>query len=288
MGKISDKTFFLYSRYIKISRYIAYTNIYHMKKIYQLGFIASLVALLPTGLLFAGNNDGDGKDTKNTVSINSSASTDRIVLVFHTNSNLTKDDFTVNSKTDYSNISEINPVSGGFEVIIDVQHATESSANGEDEVIIIEIVGVDNITGVDATDGNTGNTVPTNISAPDKFDQVAGSNNNNTGNGLHQNPDGNHQGTSTNTNPVFNTGHKDDITIYPNPVREEANVVTVGEILGKEIQIIDLSGNVVMNMIIPANSLQTVLNLSMLTPGLYILSYTLEDGRVISKRIQKV
>lgn len=260
-----------------------------MKKIYQLGFIASLVALLPTGMLFAGHIDGDGKNTINTVSINGSPSTDRIVLVIHTDDKITKDDFTVNTKTDYSSISEINPVSDGFEVIIDVQHSTESASNGDDEVIIIEIVGVDNITGVDATDGNTGNTVPTNISAPTEMDHTASSTNTNSGTGYHQNIEGNQQGVGgTNSVPVFNPGHKDDITIYPNPVRSETNVVTVGEILGKEIEIIDLSGNVVMNMIIPANSRQTQLNLSMLNPGLYILSYKTEDGRVISKRIQKL
>lgn len=260
-----------------------------MKKIYQLGFIASLVALLPTGMLIAGNGDGDGKNTINTVSINSTTSTDKIRLVFQTNDKLSKDDFTVNTKTDYSNITDINPVSGGFEVIINVDHATQSSSNGEDEVIVIDIVGVDNITGVDASDGNTGNTIPTNISAPDKEGSSTTSTNTNSSNGLHQNPENNSQGFGgTNTNPVFSPTHKDDITIYPNPVREETNVVTVGEILGKEIEIIDLSGNVVMNMIVPANSRQTQLNLSALNPGLYILSYKTQDGRVISKRIQKI
>jgi hypothetical protein len=50
----------------------------------------------------------------------------------------------------------------------------------------------------------------------------------------------------------------------------------------------DLSGHVVMNMNVAANSRQTVLNLSMLNPGIYILSYTTEDGRIISKKLQKV
>jgi hypothetical protein len=258
-----------------------------MKKIYQLGFIAALAVLLPSGVLFAGNNDGDGK---NTVSISNSGSTDRIRLVIFTNDKVTKDDITITSKTDFSDITDINPITGGFEVVIDVQHSTQSASNGDDEVIIIEIVGVDNITGVDATDGNTGNTVPTNLSAPSEMNHVATSTNNNSGTGLHNNPDaGNQQGVGgTSSSPVFNPTHKDDITIYPNPVREETNVVTVGEILGKEIEIIDLSGNVVMNMIIPANSRQTQLNLSALNPGLYILSYKTEDGRVISKRIQKI
>lgn len=259
-----------------------------MKKIYQIGFIASLVALLPTGMLFAGNGDGDGK---NTINISGVSSTDRIRLVVHTEESVNNNDnIVITSRTDYSEIASINPITGGFEVFIDV-HSTQSASNGDDEVIIIEIVGVDNITGVDATDGNNGNSVPTNLVADDSDNKVATSpsTNTNTSTGLHASPEANTNGTGgINSNPLFSSNHKEDITIYPNPVRSETNVVTVGEILGKEIEIIDLSGNVVLNMVVPANSRQTQLNLSSLNPGLYILSYKMEDGRVISKRIQKI
>jgi hypothetical protein len=258
-----------------------------MKKIYQLGFIASLVALLPTGILFAGNGDGDGKGNKNTVSISNTTQAQTLTLTVLSSKPIVLTDVGINTKTDWSYIHAVNPIMGGVEVVINVDH--EAQLNGEGDVIIIEIVGVDNITGVNTTDGNSGNSMPTNL-VNDHNNNVASTNDISN-----EQADLNHQESTSNindlptTNPVviFN-GHKDDISIYPNPVRSETNVVTVGEILGKSIEIIDLSGHTVMNMIIPANTRQTVLDLSALNPGLYILSYKTEDGRVISKRIQKI
>jgi hypothetical protein len=256
-----------------------------MKKIYQLGFIASLAALLPTGILFAGN--GDGKGNKNTISITNSTQAQTITLTVLSSEPIIIENIGINTKTDWSYIHAVNPIMGGVEVVINVDHEAELS--GEGDVIIIEIVGVDNITGVNTTDGNSGNSMPTNL---------VNDHNNNVSSAtdiINEQADYNHVESTSNSmeqpgsNPivVFN-GQKEDINIYPNPVKNEANVVTVGEILGKTIQIIDLSGHPVMNMAIPANARQTVLDLSQLIPGIYILSYTTEDGRVISKRIQKI
>lgn len=260
-----------------------------MKKIYQLGFVAALVALLPTGVLFAADGDGNGKDSKNTVSITSNASTEMVTLTILTSKPIILSDIQVTSRTEWSYINEVTPILGGVEVVIQVDHTAEIS--GEGEVIVIDIVGVDNITGVNTTDGNNGGSIPTNIVAQNKGDVANGTqNNNNSSNGFHQDPstsNSNSIGGGTNPTVIYN-GNKDDITIYPNPVKDETNVVTVGEILGKKIEIMDLTGHIVMSMVIPTNTRQTVLNLSMLNPGLYILSYTTEGGKVISKRIQKI
>ncbi len=257
-----------------------------MKKIYQLGFVAALIALLPTGVLFAGDGDGNGKDSKNTVSITNNTSADMVTLTILSSKPIILTDVQITSRSDWSYINSVTPVNGGIEVIIQVDHTAELS--GEGEVIIIEIVGVDNITGVATTNGSDGTSVPTNIVEYNKGDVANGTqNNNNSSNGFHQNPTDNSNGIGSNNPTVIYNGNKDDITIYPNPVIDEVNVVTVGEILGKSIEIMDLSGHIVMNMVIPNNTRQTVLDLSMLNPGLYILSYIAEDGKIISKRIQK-
>lgn len=257
-----------------------------MKKIYQLGFIAALVALLPTGVLFAGDGNGNGKDSKSTVSITNNVATEMVTLTILSSKPIILSDVQVTSRTEWSYINDVNPILGGVEVIIHVDHSAEIS--GEGEVIVIDIVGVDNITGVNTTDGNNGNSLPTNIVDYNKGEIANGTqNNNNSGTGLHQDPSTtNGIGGGTNPTVIYN-GTKNDITIFPNPVIDEVNVVTVGEILGKNIEIMDLSGRVVMNMVLPSNTRQTVLDLSMLNPGLYILSYITEDGKIISKRIQK-
>lgn len=250
-----------------------------MKKIYQIGFIAMLVALLPTDLVFAG--DGYGKDTKNTIAVKNGASSKTITLMVNTTGLIVTDDILVTTTTPGAYIRDISPVVNGFEIAIDLDPDLVNSVGIDNGDVIIEIVGVDNITGVDASDGNTGTSYNTNIVITDLGDNFTGNNGNGTE--MHGNPNSN----GTVFNPVTSTS-KNDVTIYPNPVVDQTNVVTVGEILGKKIEIMDLSGHVVMNIIVPQNSRQTVIDLSQLTPGLYILNFEMEDGQVISKRIQKI
>jgi hypothetical protein len=253
-----------------------------MKKIYQIGFIAALVALLPTGILFAGNGDGDGKDKKNTVNVRSTEGTGTVMLTITTTNLVATDQVNIHTKNTGSYVKEVNPVVGGIQVTIEIDPTTFFTDPDNDGGIIIEIVGVDNITGVNATDGNNGSTIPANLVAADKdhtyTDAVQGS-----GTSFHTQP-----ASTIPTGTTSFSSAKKDISVYPNPVTDETNVVTVGEILGKTIQIMDLSGHVVMTTIVSKGSRQTVLNLSMLTPGVYVLMYTTEDGQTISKKIQKI
>jgi hypothetical protein len=262
-----------------------------MKKIYQLGLTVALSALLPTGVLFAG--DGDGKDKKNTITLESAAGAETITVFIATEDILKMGDIQIISKSAGCTVKETNPVLGGLQVVItmdpDPESHTDPNSSGG---IIIEIVGVDNITGVEATDGNNGNNIPSNLVMNEDNKEVTNSTGNgqNNSTGLHANPVSN-SGTNPTTIPssiVPTSGGKKDINIFPNPVMQQTNVVTVGEILGKSIEIIDLSGHVVVTMIVPENSRQTVIDMSGLNPGLYILNYKTEDGRVISKKVQKI
>lgn len=274
---MGDKTFYLYIRLLGLSTYIAVTKFYHMKKIYRIGLTAMLIALLPTGLVFAGN----GKGTKNTVEVKNSADSRTITLMVNTDDVLTMDEIAITSPIAGVSIKEVTPYTGGLKIIIDIDPSVETVAGKGNGDIIIEIVGVDNITGVGASDENTGSSFNTNIMVGDANE---GDNNNGSSNGTGM------QGVTPPAGTVvpYTVTGKSDVTIFPNPVIDETNVVTVGEILGKTIQIMDLSGYVVMNMVVGKNSRQTTLNLTGLTPGIYILNYTGQDGRVISKRIQKV
>ncbi len=256
-----------------------------MKKIFQFGFVAALVALLPAGLLRAGNGDGDNKDKKKVVTVNNTERSTSIQLVLFTPdidiNNIHQ--IQIHTKGESASVTDFRPSVGGLIVNIAINPDVVDYINPDSD-IIIEIVGVDNITGVGASDGNSGTSIPSNIVFED--DQNSGVVNNDQGIGS-SNFQGNSGNFNNNATNIF-SGNKNDINIFPNPVTDETNVVTVGEILGRSIQIMDLSGHVVMNMNVAANSRQTVLNLSMLNPGIYILSYTTEDGRIISKKLQKV
>ena len=254
-----------------------------MKKIYQIGFMAALMALLPTGVLFAGDGDGDGKDTKHVVTLkNGGSGTESVTLTIFTTVPVPVGDVKIYSKSEGAYVKDVNPVVGGIQVhvVIDPSVNYENNNTGD---VIIEIVGVDNITGIDATDGNTGNAVPTGLVA---VGNKGGDENNNN----QQDNSTSYHSNSSNPNVAtsFTSYGKNDVNIYPNPVKDQTNVVTVGEILGKKIEVMDMSGHVVMNMIVGKGSRQTVLDLSMLTPGIYIISYETEDGQVISKKIQKI
>jgi len=260
-----------------------------MKKIFQIGFVAALVALLPTGVLFAG--DGEGKKNQITVMPDENKGTNSLVVVINTRDAITSvEDIQINIKNLGSYIKDVNPVLGGVVVTIEIDPETFYSNPDNDGGIIIEIVGVDNITGVDVTDNYNGTSVPAGFTSVDE-DPGTTSGTQNSPTGMHaqsSNSDSNTGGTSSGPINIAPTASHKDITIFPNPVIDETNVVTVGEILGRTIEIMDLTGNIVVKTNVTQGSRQTVLDLSMLKPGVYVLMYQTEGGQTISKRIQKI
>jgi hypothetical protein len=84
-----------------------------------------------------------------------------------------------------------------------------------------------------------------------------------------------------------NTGIKElasltsQLSVYPNPVKEELNIelpVTI-----KSVSIIDMMGREVLTA--EAKSMQTKVNVSTLTPGLYFVNVKAADGRSAVKRV---
>lgn len=248
-----------------------------MKKAFKIGFMLSLVAMIPTAGLFAG--DGDGKGKKNSISLREGVEPGLVTFHIYSATIVDINNVVVTPRNPGASIKEINPVIGGVDVVMDFVPVTNYDGNpNNDDVIIFDIVGVDNITGVDGSNNNTGTHIGVNIFA--SGDGNGSSNNSGANGGSFSSPT-----NSTNTFSAFNST-RSDISVYPNPVVTETNVVTVGEILGRSIDILDLSGKLVMT--IPVLNKQTQLDLSDLNPGLYILNYKTTEGKVISKRIQKV
>lgn len=70
-----------------------------------------------------------------------------------------------------------------------------------------------------------------------------------------------------------------NISIYPNPVSDHINI----EGNYNRIIILDISGKICKNI----NTYSTSINVSDLKPGIYIMQFFLEDGKVISKKIVK-
>lgn len=248
-----------------------------MKKAFKIGFLVSLLAILPAANLFAG--DGDGKDKKRSVSMRSGGESGLVTFHIYSTTTIDINAIEITPRNPGASIKEINPVVGGIDVVIDFVPVTNYDGNpNNDDVIVFDIVGVDNITGVDGSNNNTGTHFGVNI-----FETADGNgttNNNGAAGGSFSSPT-----NSTNTFTSF-TATKSDISVYPNPVITETNVVTVGEILGRTIDILDLSGKSVLTIVV--TNKQTTLDLSDLNPGLYILNYKTSEGKVISKRIQKV
>jgi hypothetical protein len=262
-----------------------------MKKIFQIGFVLALAALLPTGILFAGDGDGKGKKSQVTLMPSEGTGTN-IILVINTTERLDLNSLQVISKTPGSLVKEISPVLGGIQVTIEMDPETFNTNPNDNGGIIIEIVGVDNITGVDVTDGDNGTNIPTSFTGieEDNSSIEGTSTDNNSSNGYHSqqtSPSTNGGGSGGGTVTV-NTSARKDITVYPNPVVDNTNVVTVGEILGRTIEIIDLAGHPVLITNVSQGSRQTTLDLSNLTPGIYVIMYHTQDGQTISKRIQKI
>jgi hypothetical protein len=67
----------------------------------------------------------------------------------------------------------------------------------------------------------------------------------------------------------------------------ETNVVTVGEILGKSLDVVDLSGRRHKSILLNGNQ-RTTISLGDLPPGIYMLIMTTEDGRNFVQRISKL
>jgi hypothetical protein len=89
-------------------------------------------------------------------------------------------------------------------------------------------------------------------------------------------------------NPETNKQVKGDVSIFPNPADGQSEIVTVGEILMRGVQVYDQSGKPV-TAFLPATDggLRVALDLSQFRPGLYIVMVQTTNNRTITKKLYR-
>lgn len=177
--------------------------------------------------------------------------------------------------------------------IIQVNVDLTFSSKGDDEEIIdvIEFVGIDNITGVfinlvgqqnlatayiynSSSDGDEHHT--------DQINHVSSAS---------ERLIVDHQKVEQVPSSAASTGSSafvKDMLVYPNPAKDELSVVTVGEILGKSIKIIDLSGKVHKEIEIIEKSYKTIIDITDLPAGIYLVNLTALNGKSYIQKFYKV
>jgi hypothetical protein len=136
----------------------------------------------------------------------------------------------------------------------------------------IRTITVDNICGVSD-------------SPPPLFTDLIGFDNNANGNSFGNDnsfsqPIGSATANSLNNN--INKGGK--INVYPNPTVDEVNIITVDEIMFGVIQIIDMTGKIVLNVDTHnSNSHNIRFNVSQLKEGLYLMKFETNKEKYVRK-----
>jgi len=246
--------------------------------------IFALAALMPAGKLWAGGgnpsiismsgkNPADGK------------------LVIRISGKFTKEDVNVVPVEGYS-ITKIDYAQDYITVVLQDHTPAVRGDGNEFETDIMTIIGVDNITGVFVGEGNNSGGAggyyrfvdAGNVTTDQGDDNNTGSDDNGNLSDSKDPSSGLGSTTSGNSGQVK---HDAGFSVYPNPVGEETNVITVGEILGKTIQIIDLGGRVRKTVNIQPLQ-QFSINLGDLSPGIYLMVMQTEDGRSFVQRITKL
>lgn len=191
-------------------------------------------------------------------------------------------------------IGSVNRTLNGIIITMSNDGPNTNFGGKDDEFLdIMTIVGIDNITGV-YVDNNSGtDAIHRLVSDIEGIDQGESNQNGNGGSNavpiiVDESESGNGESLEMDNiiyqkNGEFNTG----FSIYPNPVQDEANIVTVGEILGKCIEVYDLSGKVRKQINVNFDE-RTTINLSDLSPGIYMVILKTEDGRSFVQRINKL
>lgn len=252
--------------------------------------ILALMALMPVANVWAG--DGDGRTTVISVSGAFTPNTNALTVVLH--GKFTQDFVTITPAPGLT-VTSVKQEGEIATITLTGNEIQPSGSFGGKEVLdIMTIVGIDNITGVFVDDGGNNGT------ASGSFRLLDATNEQNTGNKgdgeVHPNRvkvpvsnDKNGPPTNNNNNPTTDGkgGEEGGFSVYPNPVVAETNVVTVGEILGKSLDVVDLGGR--RHVSIQLNGAQrSTINLSQLPPGVYMMILNTQDGRSFVQRFCKL
>jgi hypothetical protein len=259
-----------------------------MEKRFYLRIVAVVLLLFSTST-FAIGGGGDGSST---ISVNKQGKLEIHTIAIQVASVA---DLDVNNLQVFSanpsliKVTNISVLGNIIQVNVDL---APSSKGDDDEIIdVIEIVGIDNITGVFINPGGQQNTATAYVNnGSDDGDE-------NHTDQVNQLPSASemviadHQlveqvptSAPTSGSSVF----VKDMLVYPNPAKDELGVVTVGEILGKSIQIMDMSGKVHKDVKIVENSHKTTIDITDLPAGIYLVNLTALNGKSYIQKFYKV
>lgn len=260
-----------------------------MEKRFYVGILAVALLLVPN-LTFAIGGGGDGSST---ISVNKQGQMEihTIAIQVASVADLDMSNLQVfSANPDLIKVKNISVSGNIIQVNVDL---TPTSKGGEDDEIIdvIEIVGIDNITGVFVNPGGQQHTATAYV-------------NNGSDEGNEHHTDQVNQLPSASEMVIVDhhqveqvpssaptTGSSAfvrDMLVYPNPARDELGVVTVGEILGKSIHIMDMSGKVHKEVKIAENSHKTTIDITDLPAGIYMVNLTALNGKSYIQKFYKV
>ncbi len=259
-----------------------------MEKRFYFGIVAIVLLLFSTST-FAVVGGGDGSST---ISISKQDKMEIHTIAIQVSSVA---DLDVNNLQVFSANPKLVKVIG-VSVLDNIIHVNvdilASSKGDEDEIIdVIEIVGIDNITGVFINPGGqqqTGTAYVSNLSDEEEeyhTDQV------NQLPSVAEMEVQSHEQVELIPTSAPNSGFSvfvKDMLVYPNPAKDELGVVTVGEILGKSINIIDMSGKVHKEVKIAENSHKTIIDITDLPAGIYLVNLTAVNGKSYIQKFYKV
>lgn len=189
------------------------------------------------------------------------------------------------------NVKDIT-ISGNI-IHVNIDIVPTSKGGDDDDIIdVIEIVGIDNITGVFINPGGQQNTATAYVS--NVTSDEANENHTDQLNILPTTSEIvvlNHHHTDQTPEDAFNSGSSifvREMLVYPNPAKDILGVVTVGEILGKSIVIVDMSGKVHKEVTVAENSHKTTIDITDMPAGIYLVNLTATNGKTYIQKFYKV
>lgn len=169
---------------------------------------------------------------------------------------------------------------------------TLTSKGDDDEIIdVIEIVGIDNITGVFINPGGQQHTATAFVHNSTSDVDAQHTDQINLLPSASERLIVDHHQVEQVPSSAPSSGYSafvKDMLVYPNPAKDELGVVTVGEILGKSIKIMDLSGKVHKEIEIIENSYKTIIDITDLPAGIYLVNLTALNGKSYIQKFYKV
>lgn len=191
------------------------------------------------------------------------------------------------------NVKDVTISGNIIHVNINIVPTSKGDDDDDDIIDVIEIVGIDNITGVFINPGGQQNTATAyvNNGMDDDANEHHADQLNTLPTTMSEMVLLNHHHTEQVPVAAPNSGSSSfvrDMLVYPNPAKDELGVVTVGEILGKSIVIVDMSGKVHKEVTVAENSHKTTIDITDMPAGIYLVNLTATNGKTYIQKFYKV